>query len=48
MYIAHKREDGKVQSLAEHLTNVATLAGFFADAFGAKAHAERVLALDGF
>lgn len=35
MYIAHTREDGEKQSVQAHLTGTATLAGRFAEAFGA-------------
>lgn len=41
MYIGHKREDGAIQPLREHLTGVAQRAGRFAEAFGAGAHAYR-------
>ena len=32
MYIGHKREDGTIQSLHDHLANVSKLAGLFARA----------------
>lgn len=35
MYVAHSREDGKYQSLVEHLTGTAEEAARFASAFGA-------------
>ena len=35
MYIAHKREDGQLQLLEEHLKQVAILAKSFAEGFGA-------------
>ena len=41
MYIGHKREDGKVQPLQEHLLGVAKLAEAFAQPFGAGEHARR-------
>lgn len=41
MYIGHKRADGTIQPLKEHLSNVADLAGEFAKAFDAQAHAQR-------
>lgn len=37
MYYAHKREDGKMQPLEEHLEGTANLSGEFAAAFGAEA-----------
>jgi len=40
MYIAHKREDGQIQLLSEHLKGTAQRAAEFAHAFGAeKRHA---------
>lgn len=45
MMIGHKREDGKVQELSEHLRGTALLAGDFACAFGAKEHAVRTALL---
>lgn len=41
IYIGHKREDGKIQPLAEHLMGVGEMAAKFADSFGAGKHAER-------
>lgn len=41
MYIGHKREDGVVQPLREHLANVSKMAGAFAVPFDAEAHASR-------
>ena len=41
LYIAHKREDGKTQSLAEHLRGVAEMAASFAAPFGAAEQAYR-------
>ena len=41
MYIGHKREDGSLQPLKEHLINVSELAGKFGESFGAKEHATR-------
>lgn len=41
MYIGHKREDGLLQPLKEHLANVSAIAGEFALPFGAEAHARR-------
>ena len=35
-YIAHVREDGKTQTIKEHLENTAVLAGSFASSFGAE------------
>ena len=37
--IAHKREDGKEQPLADHLIQVAEMASVFAEPFGAGEHA---------
>lgn len=42
MYIGHQSLDGREQPLAEHLENVAKLAGTFASAFGAQALGEYV------
>lgn len=42
MYIGHKREDGKVQLLKDHLTGVMNLAEKYAQSFGAGDHARRV------
>lgn len=36
MYIAHKKDDGKVQTIMEHITNTARLAGQFAKPFGSE------------
>lgn len=41
MYIAHRREDGVLQPLAEHLHNVSDMAGGFACSFGGDSHARR-------
>ncbi len=41
MYIAHKREDGQVQPLREHLSNVSEMAGRFARSFGGASAAKR-------
>ena len=41
MYIGHKSEDGRVQSLKEHLTGVFSRAGEYAVSFGGAAHAAR-------
>ena len=41
MFIGHKREDGVIQPLKDHLNGVATLSSTFAAAFGAKEHALR-------
>lgn len=41
MYIGHRREDGTVQLLGDHLQGVAALSSAFASAFGAEAHAYR-------
>lgn len=40
-YVTHLKPDGTYQPLKAHEENVATLAGKFAEAFGAKAHGER-------
>ena len=40
-YLTHLKPDGTYQPLKAHEENVATLAGKFAEAFGAKAHGER-------
>jgi len=42
MYIAHKRENGLVQRLKDHLEEVGNLAAEFATPFGAEKHAERI------
>ena len=42
MFIAHKSEDGRLQPLKEHLDAVGKLAGGFANAFSASAHANRL------
>ena len=41
MYIGHKREDGTIQSLHDHLANVSKLAGLFARSFDAEPCARR-------
>lgn len=41
MYIGHKRKDGAVQALKDHLENVAALAGEFAGTFDAARHGVR-------
>lgn len=41
MYIGHKREDGQVQPLRDHLHGVAARARSFAEEFGAGGHAYR-------
>ncbi len=41
MYIGHKREDGAIQTLNDHLTNVSRMAGVFARPFDAEACARR-------
>ena len=41
MYIGHKREDGEIQTLSDHLTNVSRVAGVFARPFDAEACARR-------
>lgn len=41
MYIGHKSDDGREQSLKEHLEGVAKLAKTFATPFSGQAHAER-------
>ena len=41
MYIGHRREDGEIQPLLDHLTGVAQRAEQFAQAFGAGGHAGR-------
>ena len=41
MYIGHKREDGEIQALRDHLLGVAVRARGFADKFGAGDHAYR-------
>lgn len=41
MYIGHKREDGEIQQLRDHLLGVAERARGFAEAFGAGGHAYR-------
>ena len=41
MYIGHKREDGAVQPLKEHLQNVSMMAGGFGRVFDAEDHARR-------
>ncbi len=41
MFIAHKREDGSLQPLKDHLEGVAALAEEFAAPFGGGAHARR-------
>lgn len=40
-FIGHKAEDGRVQSVLEHLTGTAERAGAFGEAFGAESHARR-------
>lgn len=42
MYIGHRRKDGTIQPLKEHLLDVAELAGGFAKRFGAEAHSRQV------
>ena len=37
MYYAHRRDDGKMQTLEEHLQGTAKRSGAFAAAFGAEA-----------
>jgi len=41
MYIAHKREDGQMQSLKSHLEAVGNMAAMFAGPFGGEQHARR-------
>ena len=41
MYIGHRREDGEIQQLRDHLLGVAERARGFAEAFGAGGHAYR-------
>ena len=41
MYIGHKREDGEIQALRDHLLGVAVRARAFAEEFGAGDHAYR-------
>lgn len=45
MYIGHRREDGAIQELSEHLQGTAGLAGAFAHPFHATKHAERTALL---
>ncbi|MDO4866032.1 MAG: CRISPR-associated helicase Cas3' [Clostridia bacterium] len=42
MYIGHRKKDGTIQPLREHLLDVAELAGKFAERFDAEFHAQRV------
>lgn len=42
VYIAHKRENGRVQMLKAHLEEVGNLAAEFAAPFGGERHAERI------
>ena len=42
MYIAHKSEDGRIQSLRDHLEGVSGLAGEFAEWFKSQEHGKQV------